>query len=234
MLWASPMILVPAGAFLMGSDKSKDPEARDDELPQHSITLPGYWIGRYPVTVAHWKLFVKESGHQSDSESLQYPDDHPVRYVTWNDAMAYCKWLSDKSGLPVALPSEAEWEKAARGTDGRIYPWGNEFDQNKCNTSESGIRNTTPVGKYSPAGDSPYSCADMAGNVWEWTRSKYRPYPYHAEDWREDLQGKVSRVVRGGSWNSDQDHAHTSYRDRFDPNGHGLIGFRIVVRSPSL
>jgi formylglycine-generating enzyme required for sulfatase activity len=237
-----PSVFVPAGAFLMGSDKSKDPKAYDDELPQYSVTLPGYWIGRYPVTVAQWKIFVKESGHPSDPKSLQDPDNHPVRYVNWNDALAYCNWLSEKSGLPVTLPSEAEWEKAARSTDGRIYPWGDEFDKNKCNTYESGIENTTPVGKYSPAGDSPYGCADMAGNVWEWTRSKYKPYPYHTEDGREDLQGNDFRVVRGGSWNFTQYSARASARSSHSPylrNPAGValrynFGFRLVVRPPSL
>jgi formylglycine-generating enzyme required for sulfatase activity len=233
--FGQPMIWVPAGTFLMGSDESRDSKAYDDELPQHSMTLPGYWIGRLPVTVAQWKLFVKESGHRYNSESVQDPDTHPVRYVSWQDALAYCNWLSEKSSLPVGLPSEAEWEKAARGTDGRIYPWGNEFDKDKCNTYESGIGNTTPVGKYSPAGDSPYGCADMAGNVWEWTRSKFKPYPYNADDERENLEGNDRRVVRGGSWLDDLDLARASYRLISDPRIRlNNYGFRVVVRPPSL
>lgn len=228
-----PLVWIPAGNFLMGSDKIKDPKANDNELPQHSITLPGYWIGRFPVTVAQWKVFAKESGYKLDKRSLQDPDDYPVRWVSWDNALAYCKWLSEKSGLPVTLPSEAEWEKAARGTDGRIYPWGNEFDKDKCNTAESGIENTTPVGKYSPAGDSPYGCADMAGNVSEWTRSKPRNYPYNAEDGRENLESTDYRLVRGGSFYLPNERV--SYREFDLPNSRrGILGFRVVVRPPSL
>jgi len=239
-LLIQPMVGIPAGIFLMGSDKSKDAKARDNELLQHPVTLPGYWIGRFPVTVSQWKLFVKESGYKADEKSLQDPEPHPVRYVRWDDALAYCKWLSEKSGLPVTLPSEAEWEKAARGPstgsgDGRIYPWGDEFDQDKCNTSESGINNTTPVGKYSPAGVSPYGCADMAGNVWGWTRSKHEHYPYTAEDGRENLEGTDSRVVRGGSWYYDQAFARASDRNYLYPGSRHIdVGFRVVVRPPSL
>lgn len=222
--FGQPVVWVPVGEFLMGSDKE-----------QHSITLPGYWIGRYPVTVAQWKVFVKESGYKSNTQSLQDPEKHPVRYVNWDDTLAYCKWLSEKSGLPVTLPSEAEWEKAARGTDSRIYPWGGEFYKNKCNTSESGKRSTTPVGKYSPAGDSPYGCADMVGNVWEWTRSKLKNYPYNAEDGRENLEGIDHRVVRGGSWSSYPDYARVSYRRYYSPNlRNDDLGFRLVVRLSSL
>jgi formylglycine-generating enzyme required for sulfatase activity len=229
-----PMVWVPAGAFLMGSDKSRDSKADDNELPQHSVTLPGYWIGRFPVSVAHWKLFVKVSGYEADrvrsyddDDPGDDPDDYPVRYVNWNNTLAYCKWLGEKSGLPVTLPSEAEWEKAARGTDGRIYPWGDELDKNKCNTDASGNNCTTPVGEYSPAGDGPYGCADMAGNLWEWTRSKLEPYPYNAEDGQN--------VVRGGSWRDDLDDARAARRrEGFPFSSTDFYGFRVVVRPPSL
>jgi formylglycine-generating enzyme required for sulfatase activity len=233
--YGQPAVWIPAGAFLMGSDKSKDSKAITDELPQHSVTLPGYWIGRFPVTVSQWKAFLKDSGYKSDERGSQDPDNHPARYVNWDDALAYCKWLSEKSGLPVTLPSETEWEKAARGGDGRIYPWGNEFDKNKCNTNESGIKNTTPVGKYSPAGDSPYGCADMVGNVWEWIRSKYKFYPSKVDDGTEGLEGTAPRVMRGGSWNRSPDYARVSYRNlynyQFDRKDN--FGFRVVVRPPS-
>lgn len=160
------MIWVPPGPFLMGSDRAIDSQASDNELPQHQVTLPGYWIGRYPVTVAQFKAFVEESGHRpADRDSLRGPDDHPVVNVTWHDALAYCRWLGAKTGLLVTLPSEAEWEKAARGTDGGIYPWGNDPpDDSRCNFGGR-VGQTTPVGRYSPRGGSPYGCADMAGNV---------------------------------------------------------------------
>jgi len=159
---SQPMVWVPPGPFLMGSDKGRDPQAYDDELPQHRVMLPGYWIGRYPVTVAQFRAFVEASGYQpKDSDSLNGPDNHPVVYVTWHDALPFCRWLSERTGLPVTLPSEAEWEKAARGTDGRIYPWGNgPPDESRCNFAGG---RTTPVGRYSPKGDSPYGCVDMAG-----------------------------------------------------------------------
>jgi formylglycine-generating enzyme required for sulfatase activity len=238
-----PMVWISPGPFVMGSDKGRDPKAHDAELPQHELTLPGYWIGRTQVTVAQWCSFVNESGHKADASSLKDPDDHPVRYVNWHDAMAYCRWWSEKTDLALSLPSEAEWEKAASwdaGADGRlpgkrIYPWGNEFDSQKCNTSESGIGTTTPVGKYSPQGDSPYGCADMAGNVWEWTRSKFKPYPYKADDGCESLEGGEARVLRGGSWSRPQDGACAAYRSPDDPHDRGSVGgFRLVVRPPSL
>jgi len=227
------MVRVPAGSFLMGSDQEKDPQADRSELPQHSITLPGYWIGRYPVTVAQFRAFVAASRHRPrDSESLNGPSEHPVVNVTWHDALAYCRWLGEQTGLPVTLPSEAEWEKAARGTDGRIYPWGDEPpDESLCNFSLN-VGETTPVGRYSPRGDSPYGCADMAGNVWEWTRSIWREYPYDPEDGREDLEAgdEALRVLRGGSFSSSQRRVRCAYRDHYFPLARlTAYGFRCVV-----
>ena len=109
--------------------------------------------------------------------------DRPVVHVSWDDAVAYAEWAGGR------LPSEQEWEKAARGIDGRIYPWGDEFDAARCNSRESGIGTTTPVGRYSPGGDSPCGCADMSGNVWEWTASEYEP-------------GSGRRVLRGGAFSN--------------------------------
>jgi formylglycine-generating enzyme required for sulfatase activity len=208
-----PVVWVPPGPFLMGTPEVDIPilierfgweqQWYEQETPQHEVTLPGYWIGRYPVTVAHFRPFVEARGRRpADSDRLKGPDDHPVTNVTWFDALAFCRWLSEKAGLPVTLPSEAEWEKAARGTDGRIYPWGDEPpDETRCNFGGA-RRGTTPVGLYSPQGDSPYGCADMAGNVWEWTRSLYREYPYNPGDGREDMEAgdEVLRELRGGAF----------------------------------
>ena len=216
----------------MGSDRKHDSNARGDELPQHSVDLPGYWIGRYPVTVAQFSAFVEAGGHHPhDSDSLTGPEDHPVVYVTWHEALAYCRWLREMLGLPVTLPSEAEWEKAARGVDGRIYPWGyDQPDEDRCNFARN-VGARTAVGSYSPQGDSPYGCTDMAGNVWEWTRSIYRSYPYDPEGCENlDHTQDVSRVLRGGSLFDTLRVVRSAYRNRYDPSIRFRgYGFRIVV-----
>ena len=221
----------------MGSDPQKDKEAIDTEQPQHTLYLPDYWIAKTPVTSAQYAAFVQATGHRVPLEWRkgkipQGKDTYPVVGVTWHDAMAYCKWLAEATGEPYTLPSEAEWEKAARGTDGRIYPWGNTFDRSKCNTFESDFDDMTPVEKYS-RGASPYGVLDMAGNVWEWTRSRKQAYPYDPTDGREDVSASTFRVVRGGSVLSDQSSARCAARDRDDPDhGSAIFGFRVVV-SPS-
>jgi formylglycine-generating enzyme required for sulfatase activity len=127
-------------------------------------------------------------------------ENHPVTGVSRLDALAYCQWLSEKLATEYRLPSEAEWERAARGDDGRMYPWGDEFDPWRCNTVESGKRGTTAAGGYTPGGDSPWGANDMAGNVWEWTNSQLKPYPYMAGDGREEQIPGAVYVIRGGSW----------------------------------
>jgi formylglycine-generating enzyme required for sulfatase activity len=198
------MVLIPAGEFLMGSDPSVDQDARDDEQPQHTLYLPDYYLAKTPVTNAQYAAFVQATYRQPEGWEAGKPssgkEDHPVVNISWHDAVAYCRWLSGVTGRPYRLPSEAEWEKGARDTDGRIYPWGNQWDAKRCNTRESGKRDTTPVGAYLE-GASPYGLLDMAGNVWEWTRSVYKSYPYDPDDGREDLEAKGIGVLRGGSWN---------------------------------
>jgi formylglycine-generating enzyme required for sulfatase activity len=228
-----PFVWVPPGPFLMGSDKAKDTEASDSELPQHEVDLPGYWIGRYPVTVAQFRIFVEETNYQVENErSLEGPVDHPVRYITWREAMAYCRWLDEKTRLSVSLPSEAEWEKAARGTDGRIYPWGDEQPtENLCNIGRN-VGRPTPVGIYSPKGDSPYGCGDMSGNVWEWTRSLHKEYPYDPNDGRENLEAgdNLWRVLRGGAFVSSTWVVRCAFRGRFNPYDWDFyLGFRVCV-----
>jgi formylglycine-generating enzyme required for sulfatase activity len=163
--------------------------------------------------------------------------------------MAYCQWLNELlrgelKDRTLRLPTEAEWEKAARGglspvsnggdTEGaREWPWGNEFDQNKCNSSEGGKKGATPVGAYSPHGDSPYSAADMAGNVWEWCHSLYKPYPYQANDGRENEKDNSARVVRGGSWSEPRRFTRCAARFKWAPIIFNFFlnyfGFRVVV-----
>ena len=210
---------IPKGPFLMGSDKKTDKKAEDNEIPQHEVILPAYWIGRYPVTVAQFRDFIEDDGYRpEDNKCLEGVATHPVVYVNWHDAMAYCKWLTQKlqkwPGTPgplstllkkhrwrITLPSEAEWEKAARGTDGRIYPWGDKLDAERANYDDTGIGTTSAVGCFA-GGKSPYGCLDMAGNVWEWTRSHHKPYPYDPADGREalDAPDSVLRVLRGGAF----------------------------------
>jgi formylglycine-generating enzyme required for sulfatase activity len=191
------LIRIPAGEFSMGSDN-----ALDDEKPQHRVTLPEYWIGKTEVTNAQFAAFVKATAYKTDAEvNNAQKQNHPVVNVSWNDALAFTRWVSSVTGQNVRLPSEAEWEKAACGTDGRIYPWGNAApDRNRVNFADN-VKTTVPVGQYGASGASPYGLDDMAGNVWEWTNSVYKSYPYNPNDGRENLLGTGGRVIRGGAYN---------------------------------
>jgi formylglycine-generating enzyme required for sulfatase activity len=230
------LVRVPAGEFLMGSVVARDRDAKDRELPPHTVHVPDFYIGKYPVTNLQYEAFVQATGHRApDYWRGTIPagkENHPVVYVTWHDALAFCVWLGREAGQPFRLPTEAEWEKAARGTDGRIYPWGDEPpDKGRCNFGET-VGDTTAIGRYSPQGDSPYGCADMAGNVWEWCQSLRGPYPYQADDGREDLEADSRRVLRGGSWRSSAPYVRCAYRYARDPYiGLDLNGFR-VARGP--
>jgi formylglycine-generating enzyme required for sulfatase activity len=198
------------------------------------VYLPDYYMARTPVTNAQYAAFVKAADHKPPGywvakKPAQGLENHPVVEVSWHDAMAYCGWLVEIVGRPYRLPSEAEWEKAARGADGRIYPWGNEWDAQRCNTEEGNKEETTLVGSY-PQGASPYGLLDMAGNVWEWTLSLYRPYPYRSSDGREDPRAEGTRVLRGGSWFHRRRYARVSHRNLNIPiNLSGDVGFRVVV-----
>jgi formylglycine-generating enzyme required for sulfatase activity len=228
------LVLIPASEFLMGSDPWKDKDAQKDEQPQHKLYLPDYHTARTPVTNAQYAAFVQAAGHKPPDhwEAKKPPrrkEDHPVVNVSWDDAMAYCEWLAEVTGKPYRLPSEAEWEKAARGTDGRKYPWGNKWDTKRCNVSQDFKGGTTRVGACRQ-GASFYGLLDMAGNVWEWTLSLYRPYPYQSDDGREDPHAGDNRVLRGGSWYGPQRYARVSSRIYYRPgsfNDHA--GFRLVV-----
>jgi formylglycine-generating enzyme required for sulfatase activity len=193
-----PMVFVPAGEFLSGPDREK-------------VVTAAFYIDRYPVTNAEYKKFVEATGHEHPAHWRRgtWPEgkaDHPVVQVTWESAQAYADWAGKR------LPTEIEWEKAARGTDGRVWPWGNRFDRLVCNTGSDG---TTPVGRYSPAGDSPYGAVDMAGNVWEWIGGKPSP---------------LRMPLRGGDWLDGPEEAQTFYRRMHTPKRkNDFIGFRCAA-----
>ena len=223
----------------MGSDPN-DRDAFDDEKPVHRLFLPAFQIARTPVTNAQYAIYIQATGteppkHWEDGQPPKEKLEHPVVYVSWHDACGYCTWLSRLIRKQVRLPTEAEWEKAARGDgDKRPYPWGETFDMVKCNSAALGLDDTTPVGVF-PAGASPYGCLDMAGNVWEWTCSLWRGYPYNPHDGRENLDApdNESRVLRGGAFWCDPQDVRCASRDR-----HGardvryLVGFRVALAGP--
>jgi formylglycine-generating enzyme required for sulfatase activity len=232
------MVLIPAGEFPMGSDPNKDEKARDNELSQHRLHLADYYLSRTPLTNAQYAAFVRETGgdapkHWGGGTLPGDEEDHPVTRISWNDAMAYCRWLSEITGKPYGLPSEAQWEKGARGTDGLIFPWGNEWDPQRCNSREAGPGGTTRVGTF-PAGASPYGLLDTAGNVWEWTRSLLKPYPYKSDDGREDLEVEGARVLRGGSFVSRSGGVRCANRGKRGSHVHHEYGgFRVLLAVPS-
>ena len=255
---------IPPGEFIMGSDeKEKDSDA--DERPRHrfNIAYP-YRITRYPITVAQYQPFISAGGYHDRqwwteagwdwriAEDITGPRifgspfdiaNHPMVGVSWYEAVAYTRWLTCEmreqncigDGESIMLPSEAEWEKAARGTDGLRYPWGAKWDANCANSRETGVGATSAAGCF-PGDRSPYGVEEMSGNVLEWMRSLYRDYPYVAGDGRETLEGNGGRVLRGGSWNDDDpDFFRCAYRSGLFPGyGNLSFGFRCMLVSPGL
>jgi formylglycine-generating enzyme required for sulfatase activity len=241
---ASPfaeMVQIPGGSFIMGRD-----DGPANERPAHQMFLPTFYIDRNMVTVGEFTTFVQAKGptgphgemyldvHDPDNrihqqDGVWIPDKgselHPVGEVSWFGALAYCQWRQKR------LPSEAEWEKAARGTDGRLYPWGNDAPRPDLAFFGGFRGQTVPIGLY-PKGASPYGVLDMAGQTWEWTTSLYKPYPYDAQDGREDLTVAASRVARGGSSSSPPEGLTSTSREIISAirqtTGHAYIGFRCV------
>ena len=227
------MVYVPAGNFLMGSTDS-DSMANANEKPQHTVFLDAYWIDQTEVTNGMYAKCVSAGACQLPSytavsalyTNVQYAN-HPAVYVDWNVAQAYCAWAEAR------LPTEAEWEKGARGTDGRSYPWGN--DSPTCSLASFGgcVGDTTDVGSY-PAGASPYGALDMAGNEWEWVADWYDAN-YYANSPTTDPTGPASgqyRVLRGGSWDYNADFVRSAYRYRSNPTyslNNNYFGFRCVL-----
>jgi len=217
MISGTPMLFVPAGEFTMGSTDY------DSEKPPHVVYLDAFSIDKFEVTNALYKKCVDAgkcqppSNRSSTTRSPYYGDarydNYPVIYVSWNDAITYCTWVAKR------LPAEAEWEKAARGTDKRVYPWGNLFDKNLLNSFDGAKSDTTAVGSY-PGGASPYGTLDMAGNVWEWVMDWYDS-GYYSGSPRNNPKGPLSgqyRVLRGGSWRDIQYYARAAHRYRATPD----------------
>ena len=241
---------IPAGPFLMGSNPATDAQAFENERwsgasLQGTLDLPTFYLGRYEVTVAQFAAFVDATGFSASEQTLQAPPNHPVSAVSWPDALAYCRWLDAtlraspqtpptlhrllRDGWRVTLPTEAEWEKAARGTDGRVYPWGNEPRRDRANYRGQG---TTPVGSF-PCPECPFGLVDMSGNVWEWTGSPYQPYPFDPADDREGLDANALWVMRGGSFTDPERNIRAAIRGGGDPGARRpFMGFRVAI-SPS-
>lgn len=229
-------VRVPAGKFLMGSD-----DGFDDEKPAHVVDIPyEFWISKYPVTNDVYDTYVRIKRIKHPVPNWKRKKDFPVVNVSWDEIADFCKWtnylikdsLAPSSKLILRLPTEAEWEKSARGTEGLTYPWGNEFDESKCNTKES-KRSTTMVGLYSPQDDSFYGCADMSGNVWEWVSSTKKEYPYLIDDGRENSNKSGVHVLRGGSYKNDLKAARCSTRAiMLSTDKNNYTGFRLVLAPP--
>ena len=296
---------IPGGPFSMGTDKKEipglvkafggDKDWYKDETPKHTLSLPGFYLGRFPVTNAQFQAFVDAGGYnhaaywieaprhaggglrtgvawsrigveknESDPDNYGEPfnlANHPVVGVTWYEALAYSRWLDDQlrsvaplklqaldnqppnpgqiefwqglaeGRLHVRLPSEAEWERAARSPDSRQYPWGSDYNPEKANTYDTDIGTTSAVGCFQ-AGASAEGAQDLAGNVWEWTRSLYGTYPYPANNSpdqvkkREDLDSTVPRVLRGGAFDCNRRDARSASRCRAIPaTSTGTSGF---------
>jgi formylglycine-generating enzyme required for sulfatase activity len=226
---ATEMVIVPAGEFWMGAD-----DRDDDEKPRRRVYLDRYAIDRYEVTNAQYRRFVDATGHATprfsapvDPGTLTGPAQ-PVVGVTWHDAEAYCRWAGKR------LPTEAEWEKAARGVDGRTYPWGDRWDPSRANSKESGLGGTAPVGSY-PRGASPYGVHDMAGNVWEWVADWYAADYYRRSMPRNPMGPDAGtwKVLRGGAWGYLPSLLRTTARLSTTPDLHNtVVGFRCATSIP--
>ncbi len=222
----SILVPIPAGEAVFGSPGG---EGEDHEHPQFRATLPGYYLGAHPVTNAQWKRFVEATGRGTSHLDSAYTDpsksDHPVVCVSWEDARAYCEW----TGL--SLPTELQWEKGARGSDGREYPWGNGWDASKCRNKENRGNETTCVIWEYPQGCSPYGLFHMSGNVWEWCADRYdgQAYGRYAKGGLTPPSSGSYRVLRGGSWSSNVDGCRSAYRSYGNPDYRSLnTGCRVA------
>ena len=241
---------VPAGTFLCGSDPARDPDAQNNEQPQQELYLPAFAMAAHPVTNTEFGRFIDAKGYQNQDwwtengwvwlqeQQSKYPKywddtrfnepDQPVVGVSLYEALAYCAWLSTQLSYLITLPTEAQWEKAARGSDGRVYPWGNTFDQD-CLNCDRLYEGTTPIGCF-PHGRSPYGCYDMAGNVWEWTLSDFNNPDRTNRLPEVDINNKTYVSIRGGAWFDAPRLARSALRDFRDTDDWSVNqGFRLLT-----
>jgi formylglycine-generating enzyme required for sulfatase activity len=251
-------VQIPTGKFWMGSNKSEDPDARDNETPQHEVFLPEYLISRYPITNAQFSPFILDAGYErrefwteagwrvKEQEGWAAPrywnvkdeniSNHPVGGVSWYECYAFTRWLNGKyrqysdvlgsQPSEIRLPTESEWEKAARGTDKRFYPYGNIFDPEKDNVRDTGILRPSAVGIF-PNAALFYGVQEMSGNVWEWCLTQWRESYKDKED--NSIESTNSRVLRGGAYGYDADWTRCTYRHNFAPHEtYDLFSFRVV------
>jgi formylglycine-generating enzyme required for sulfatase activity len=244
------MVRVPAGQFTMGTSPDQERALAEKagtpvgtlgtEMPTHQVNVGEFWLDREPVTNAEYKKFLESNAAHPvpetelallkqwgwDAGTRSFPagrENYPVVLVSWNDAEAYCRWAGKR------LPTEAEWEKAARGTDGRLYPWGNEWDDSRTAYGKSGAVDAAPVDSF-PGGASPYGAKQMVGNIWQWTSTLWMPYPYQADDGREDLQQAGSRVTRGGMFAFGPAVSRTTVRSALEVDNRAIsVGFRCAL-----
>lgn len=221
------LVYVPAGEFSMGND-----DGWEEEKPLHTVILDAFWIDQTEVTNEMYAGCVQAGDCPKPSNATHFENasyvDHPVVYVSWKDASQYCTWAGRR------LPTEAEWEKAARGTDQRVFPWGDAIDCSLANYwgGENGcVEDTSPVGKY-PEGASLYGALDLTGNILEWVNTAFAEYPYDATDGREAAETSGPRVLRGGSWNVTAEFTRTSRRDWYQPSiRRNYVGFRCAMNA---
>jgi formylglycine-generating enzyme required for sulfatase activity len=248
LVYEPQMIKISGGPFLMGSTKGQVEQSIKDgaektwiewEQPQNVVELSEFHIGKYPITNREYQHFIIDSKHRPPLawNGTHFPPEkgeHPVVKVSWEDANKYCEWLSQKTEKKYRLPTEAEWEKAARGEDGRIWSWGNDFIEMNTNTNEIKLGGTTPTGQFSPQGDSPYGCSDMIGNVWEWCNDWFEgnEYKNRGDKAIENPKGPETgetRVIRGGSFSYTKGDSRCASRLSFVPKfSLRDIGFRVA------
>jgi formylglycine-generating enzyme required for sulfatase activity len=239
---------VSAGKLIMGSEEGEQ-RALAKETPQNALELPAYWISTYPITNAQFDAFVQDRGYtdkwracwtragwkwKSDRVApgkqggvFDLPN-HPVVMVTWYETHAFCLWLGAQLGTTVSLPTEVQWERAARGTDGRRYPWGGELTPDHANYDQTGIDTTTAVGIFPKGANPETGVLDMSGNVWEWCRTKWRDsYKVKPDEW---LEGTDARVLRGGAFFDSTRRVRCAFRFRDSPRYRiRHYGFRVVA-----